>query len=696
MSFPTTASTPSPVRDGHDLSFSSSQSSNNPDSSALCFESSFRLETPFPNQKAESEKHPKGKRKRTTSQDKTILEAAYNSNPKPDKAARLDIVKRVSLNEKEVQIWFQNRRQNDRRKSRPLSPQEIEALRYGNGMRILSSDPLLASIERGPTPIALPNAAQLPQSSSTGSTTPVETGGRSISPGDADSHHGSKTSSPRGIELREPETGMKRDLEAMKKPVSTPPSPTRIVGSIVGSDSEPHPYATASATPVGYLANRWFAGDSFSTSATQRSRGDSLRSEWDARPSIGSGMQATDSRLNSFSSSVSSTTDHPPPALKSHSSSSSQVRLSLSLDGKAELISAQPSPPRPTPQLGLNTEILPPVFGNRTLQRSRSALSGITLPPISTLTKNLGAPFPPRFNRGRSRDVHAWESCCEANTRDELTRQAEDEASGSAIAAISLMRSSSSSASLSNLIHNHHPNSQPPSHPGVLQPNLSKRNTLGMARSSLDRKPKFGRAKTSPPVTRYMPLDESTKIVDQDGDDDDLEPEKKRRKKQDPQFDILSPSGDSDKENWSPGKNGDPERRRLPPPPPETAASPTKTAVAPSTNPRRVGRILGEQDPTAKRLFANGSTDSRSRHTNRANTAPTLGQRSRKPGDAAVAIFEDGESTPHKEKEDAQPRAGKRDDEDVERFMRGELSPSKRPDMACVAGLLSLSQGNWR
>lgn len=37
-------------------------------------------------------------------QDKAILESAYNANPKPDKAARLDIVKRVTLNEKEVQV----------------------------------------------------------------------------------------------------------------------------------------------------------------------------------------------------------------------------------------------------------------------------------------------------------------------------------------------------------------------------------------------------------------------------------------------------------------------------------------------------------------------------------------------------------------------------------------------------------------
>ena len=79
------------------------------------------------------EKHPKSKRKRTayvddlrpsclfcavlaesimltavpcssSAKDKTILEAAYKANPKPDKAARLEIVERVSLNEKEVQV----------------------------------------------------------------------------------------------------------------------------------------------------------------------------------------------------------------------------------------------------------------------------------------------------------------------------------------------------------------------------------------------------------------------------------------------------------------------------------------------------------------------------------------------------------------------------------------------------------------
>ncbi|OJJ51691.1 hypothetical protein ASPZODRAFT_148928 [Penicilliopsis zonata CBS 506.65] len=67
------------------------------------------------------------KRRRTSPEDHAVLEAEYQRNPKPDKAARADIVSRVSLGEKEVQIWFQNRRQNDRRKSKPLQPHELVA-----------------------------------------------------------------------------------------------------------------------------------------------------------------------------------------------------------------------------------------------------------------------------------------------------------------------------------------------------------------------------------------------------------------------------------------------------------------------------------------------------------------------------------------------------------------------------------------
>ncbi|BDD57082.1 hypothetical protein MPDQ_000494 [Monascus purpureus] len=71
------------------------------------------------------------KRRRTSPQDHKVLEEEYQRNPKPDKATRAVITKRVSLGEKEVQVWFQNRRQNDRRRSKPLEPHELVGPKSG-------------------------------------------------------------------------------------------------------------------------------------------------------------------------------------------------------------------------------------------------------------------------------------------------------------------------------------------------------------------------------------------------------------------------------------------------------------------------------------------------------------------------------------------------------------------------------------
>jgi hypothetical protein len=37
-------------------------------------------------------------------EDQAVLEAEYQKNPKPDKVARMEIVKRVALGEREVQV----------------------------------------------------------------------------------------------------------------------------------------------------------------------------------------------------------------------------------------------------------------------------------------------------------------------------------------------------------------------------------------------------------------------------------------------------------------------------------------------------------------------------------------------------------------------------------------------------------------
>ncbi|KAI1779944.1 hypothetical protein F4818DRAFT_401166 [Hypoxylon cercidicola] len=613
-----------PTRDTHDThearSSFSSQSSN-PDLSTMSFESSFRLESGYPTHDSNTEKHPKGKRKRTTTQDKAILEAAYNSNPKPDKAARLDIVSRVSLNEKEVQIWFQNRRQNDRRKSRPLSPQEIAALRYGGGVQILSSDPVS-------TPIGASNAVEPPEDACAENEAAPEVEKPSPSPQHATPQH-SSPSSPKLVAV-DPEV---EEKAARVEPESSRESTTPLSQKI---ESEGLSLCQISSTPAAYITNRRSFESSFSTPSTLGRTGDDSF------------------RFETFSSFNSNASSSPASILPPPSSSSSQVRLSLSLDGKAELVSSQPSPPRPA-QLHLpgDADTLPPVRASRTLHRSRSALPGITLPPISTLTAHL----PPQLTRGRSRDVHAWESCCESDTRDELTKQAENESSGSAVAAISLLRSSSSSASLSNLVHGHSTN--------VLQPNSGKRNApahRSTHREGGAKKAKLSRTTSSVARMQSLPPAPLDKVAAS------ADPEKKPGKGS--LSVILSPSGDSDKENWSPDEDGNPHHHRRPLPSPKASAP-----ALPGKNPRRAGRALGEQDNATKRSLLFG---------NRANTAPS--SRSR---DAALAIFED------KENGGAQ-KGPKRDGPEVEGFMRGEVSPTKRGDMDCIAGLLSLSQGNWR
>ncbi|KAM3476868.1 hypothetical protein MY5147_002987 [Beauveria neobassiana] len=514
------------------------------------------------------EKHPKGKRKRTAAKDKMVLEEAYKANPKPDKQARLDIVNRVSLNEKEVQIWFQNRRQNDRRKSRPLSPSELAALRF-NGLHGVSTDPMAvaSAASNVQVPVTLP--AHAPADPLTVS--PPQTSSQPIPPTAPLLTATPRASAPANPQLPET-TPQNRDIPSSE---SSQDGPSSVTYSFSGS--------------VGYLANRWNIGSSFSTPAGQTRDAD----------------------------------DSPRQVYAIHNAqrqSQTNVRLSLSLEGKAELVDSASSPTRPSPQK-YSSE---PDFSSRPrgLKRSYSALPAVTLPPISTLTSFL----PPRLARGRSRDVQAWQSCADAETRDELTTHAEHESNGSAVAAISLLRSTS----------------------GVLQSSNSKRNTpVTTPRDGhFAKKAKFSRT-----ISSVARLEHTGK--------ENEEPFSKNNGKV--KVSLLASPTDSDKENWSPDEDGNAadvgSRRPVPPPPASTKPK----------NPRRVGHsILQSRSP--------GKLGSR------VNTGPSSRPRGMK---GSVDIFED-EAT----------RVSR--DADVEKFMRGDVSPSKKPDMDCVAGLLSLSQGAWR
>ncbi|KAK2047062.1 homeobox domain-containing protein [Colletotrichum somersetense] len=544
----------------------------------------------------DSEKHPKGKRKRTAAKDKSILEAAYVANPKPDKTARLDIVKRVSLNEKEVQIWFQNRRQNDRRKSRPLSAQEIAALRYG-GMQIISSDPVTYSSSL-PEEKASPAADAATMKAPMAAETPV----KPISTAVEEAHERLQLATPSF-----PTTS------AAAKTLETPTS--QVTDSSLPQSTGSFSFSSS----IGFLTNRWNPTSSFSTPSTlNRSVDDTPKSE-QCPPSA-------------CSSAASAAQILPPP----QSSQQSLMRLSLSLEGKAELVSNETSPPRTQPtRLFTESPALPQPRLSRPLQRSHSALPSVTLPPITALTDFL----PPTLGRGRSRDAHAWELCCDADTRDELTAQAENESNGSAVAAINLLRSTS----------------------GILQNNSSKRNCPGSRptpRSQQAKKPRLSR--TSSSVARMQtPLGDGEKSITH-LNDENIPGDKAKVNR------LISPC-DSDKENWSPDADDNPRQMALL----SDVRRPLPNIAGNKANARRTGRVL--QDHYIPAIFSG----------NRTRTMPAMGRRD---SGKDLTIFEDGRGSP-----------APKETEEVEKFMRGgEVSPSKKGDMDCIAGLLSLSQGAWR
>ena len=214
----------------------------------------------------------------------------------------------------------------------------------------------------------------------------------------------------------------------------------------------------------------------------------------------------------------------------------SSIRLSLSLDGKAQVVlgnGTTPSPPRHP------TMPFKPAGRFVSLQRSKSAVA------LGSHAEALPS-CPRRSAPGRSRDARTWEFYCDSEARNALTVQAEQEQKGSAIGMLSLIRSGSSSSNMpSARIGSHNP----------LQKSVSmKRKTINEVAAP---RPKIARTASS--VARLQMTEitsqsssSKTKFVDSKSDSQ--------------HYVYQDPSGDSDKENWEPGtRSRDLERQEIHP-----------------------------------------------------------------------------------------------------------------------------------
>ena len=222
---------------------------------------------------------------------------------------------------------------------------------------------------------------------------------------------------------------------------------------------------------------------------------------------------------------------------------SSHVRISMSIDGKAEVTTrtgSTPSPPRSQP-VSTNMNLIP--RSKTGLQRSYSALE----PGNKSFSDIMPMPYSRRSMTGRSRDARTWEFYCDSDARNALTEQAEREERGSATAVIGLMRSCSNSSKQ------------------LLTPNPNKRNAHSQKPDSTKRlkadfqksgKPKLARASSS--VARLQTANGigQTQKATYKGE---------KKSKGGSQSAVWQEcDGDSDKENWEPGTQSSIHQRRRP------------------------------------------------------------------------------------------------------------------------------------
>ncbi|THY36614.1 hypothetical protein D6D01_00286, partial [Aureobasidium pullulans] len=508
------------------------------------------------------------KRRRTSPDDQKILEEAYAKNSKPDKATRMDIVSRVALGEKEVQVS----------QSHP-NPNYASTL--------------------NPSSYSSPHTADQLEDSS-------------ISQIDA-------TQDAETDSTSQDKTALSASQNASTSFIEVP-------------SSQPDPASQDSASKAGYLSNR---------------RNNASFTALDSQDDLQNSQDQPSKRLRK---------------------SDSKIRLSMTADGVARVMEGDDltsSPPRKLP---------PPVTAGASfdehagqsneLYRTNSQISLCDTPGSQESSTGLR-----RKPSGRSRDSRVWSFFADRGARSELEDRANQETSGDAAEAISLLRQQEKDRACNPLAR---------------VPSLKRLNPQTI--SNEDRAVKRLRQSqsfTAPPPSsapsavaatpfRQPLMQRSSSARNMQSTNrrpahhDPLLLAKTPKLKQTPTFEISAT--DSDKENWSPGDRPSAfmDRHFL-------HQMQTSPAVMPSTVKR----------PRAHAGF---------------HETPAPRNRGKHSGRTQVAHLDDDDD---EDDEDvmqfmnAPPSSSVRKDKAHRAIERDERQSSEEEDLNCVEGLLKLSQGNW-
>lgn len=318
-------------------------------------------------------------------EDQKILDEEFLIDPRPGKAARKDIVSRVSLGDKEVQIWFQNRRQVTRKKMRQEG-------------RDVSS-----SADNSSDPIHPPSPPR---------------GGIEAENARIEQEQPAGTRAANEVRREEHVEVVNQTANAGPAASGIDPSPAPCSTVLPSSqlDVLPSDKATSSSQPTRSSGPARPPPSFLRTSSSQS----------------GLGYVANRRVTNSFAEE---------PIMR-RVQSTHDFRLSMTDDGKAKVVDrakATPSPEKPRPSAVENAI----VSRLGTLRRSYSA-AGLDSSNSKAAQQDAARKFQRTSTLGRSRDSRTWEFWCDSDSRSTLITRAEQETSGSAIDAIGLIRSNSS------------------------------------------------------------------------------------------------------------------------------------------------------------------------------------------------------------------------------------------------------------